>query len=134
MSKLKMAIQIKNNVENKLLGRKEIFAVMNNDGGTPKRAEVRKALAKQLKVDEKLVVVNKVTSYYGNTELNVKAKVYDNEKSLNTNARPHMRKRNAVVEEVVEETEEAAPAPAAEEKAEEVPAEEPATEEEKKDE
>lgn len=98
-----MTIEIIKKQENKLLGRIEIKAVMDKqNGATMKREEVRKALAKQLKVDEKFVVVNKITSYFGDNQLNVLAKVYDDEKSLKTNARPHMIKRNTVVKEEVE--------------------------------
>lgn len=81
--------------ENKLLSRIEVKAVIDtNNGSTMKREEVKKMLAKELKVDEKLVIINKVTSYFGKNELNVIAKVYDDEKALGINARPHMVKRN----------------------------------------
>lgn len=116
-------MEIIQNTENKLLGRKEIVAKMENEKGTPKRAEIKKAIAKALKAKEELITVNKVTHQFGNSNITIRAKVYDDEKSFKTNARPHMVKRNHV--EVVEEpAEEAAPAPAAEETKEEAPVEE----------
>ena len=100
-------MEIIENKENKLLGRKEIVAKLVNEGATPKRVEIKKALAKKLKVKEELVIVNKVSNYFGDNNVQIKAKVYDNIKSLELNARPYMIKRNhveaPVVEEVVEE-------------------------------
>jgi len=93
-----MTIEIIKKQENKLLGRTEIKATITKDINSPtmKRIEVKKVIAKHLKVDEKFVVVNKITSYFGNNQLNVLAKIYNDEKSLKTNARPHMIKRNTI--------------------------------------
>lgn len=87
-------MEVVKNIENKLLKRREIEAVMQNSSSTPTRAEIKKAIAKQLKVDEDLVVVNHIGSYFGVPNINIKAKVYDDKKSLEMNARPHMVKRN----------------------------------------
>lgn len=90
-------VEIIKNVENKLLGRKEIIAKLPNKTGTPSRADIRKTLAKKLKVEENLVIVNFAQSAFGNSDVNVRAKIYDSKESLEKNARPHMVKRNALV-------------------------------------
>ncbi len=89
-------VNITKNVENKLLSRKEIEAVIPNENGTLSRAVIKKEIAKKLKVDENLVIVNNASNYFGNNEVRVKAKVYDTKESLKANARPHMVKRNHV--------------------------------------
>lgn len=99
-------MEIIQNTENKLLGRKEVLATMSNEKGTPKRLEIKKELAKVLKVKEDLVVVNKVTHKYGSSNLNIRAKVYDDEKSFKINARPHMVLRNKAKEASSEEAKE----------------------------
>ena len=110
-------VNITKNVENKLLSRKEIEAVIPNENGTLSRAVIKKEIAKKLKVKEELVIVNNASNYFGNTEVRVKAKVYDTKESLEANARPHMIKRNHVEVPVVEEAAAPAAAPAAEEAA-----------------
>ena len=47
-------VNIVKNVENKLLSRKEIEAVIPNEGGTLSRAAIKKELAKKLKAKEEL--------------------------------------------------------------------------------
>lgn len=111
-------MEIIENKENKLLGRKEILAKMSSDGATPRRVQVKKEIAKKLKVDESLVIVNSVENAFGDTNVNIRAKVYENKESLERNARPHMVKRNHVEEPVAEEpVEEAASVEEAKEEA-----------------
>ena len=95
MSKYKMVEVIKN-VENKLLGRKEVEALIPSNGATLSRSDIKKEIAKVLKVKEDLVIVNHAVSYYGDNQVRIKAKVYENKESLEKHARPHMVKRNVV--------------------------------------
>ena len=87
-------MEILKNIENKLLKRKEIEARLDNSSKTPSREEVKKAIAKQLKVDESLVIVNEVVHDFGDPDVYIKAKVYNSVEDLKVNARPHMIKRN----------------------------------------
>lgn len=89
-------MEIIKDIENKLLGRREIVAKLVSESSTPKRVEIKKTLAKKLKVDESLVIVNHIGSYFGDSDIRVRAKVYNSEEALKKNARPHMVKRNAV--------------------------------------
>jgi ribosomal protein S24E len=101
-------MEILKNNENKLLKRKEIEARLDNLSATPSRIEVKKELAKKLKVDESLVIVNEIKHDYGDPKAYVKAKIYNSEKDLQVNARPHMIKRNT--QEVAKEGQEEAQA------------------------
>jgi len=98
-------MEIIENKENKLLGRKEIVAKLANTGATPKRADIKASIAKVLKVDGDLVIVNEVSNSFGDSNIKIKAKVYDSKEVLEQNARPHMVKRNTT-EVVAEEASE----------------------------
>ena len=98
-------MEIIENKENKLLGRKEIVAKLANTGSTPARADIKANIAKVLKVDENLVIVNEVSNYFGNSNIKIKAKVYDSKEVLEQNARPHMVKRNTAQAPAEEATE-----------------------------
>lgn len=63
-----MKISISNKKENVLLKRTELELDIEHFGEpTPKRDEVRKALATQLKVDEAQLAIRKLKSTYGTT-------------------------------------------------------------------
>lgn len=96
-------VEIVKNVENKLLGRKEVELLIPNTGATLSRDEIKNIIAKELKVKGDFVIINHAGSYYGDTQIKVKAKVYDSKESLEKHARPHMVKRNTVVVAAAEE-------------------------------
>ena len=85
---------------------------------TPKRSEVQDAIAKKCKSTPQLVIVNRMTAGFGETQLEVTASVYDSEKALKTMEQEFLVKRNEVV----------IPEPVEEPVVEEAPAEEPAKE------
>lgn len=87
-------MKITKKTENKLLDRIEVEAVLETDKATIKRVEAQKAIAKELKIDDSLVVVSKITNKFGNSKIEVVANVYNTEESLMKNARPHFIKRN----------------------------------------
>ena len=116
-------MEIVKDFDNKLLNRKEVIAKFDGDGATPARSAVRKDIAKKLKVDEKLIIINKISSHFGGTDVSVKANVYGDAETLNKVTPEHLVKRNAIPEVEEAPVEEAAPAPAAEE-ATEAPTEE----------
>ena len=90
-------MKIVKDVENKLLARREVEASVENTGATLTRDEIKKSIAKLLKVKEDLVIVNHAGNYFGNSNMNIVAKVYDNAEAVKRNARPHMVKRNTKV-------------------------------------
>lgn len=119
-------------VENKLLKRKEIKGTATTHGATPTRVSLRKELAKQLKVEENLIIIKGINSSYGSNQVDVEANVYEDRETLEKLTLDHIKKRNAI-EEVVEEVKEE-PAPAKEEVAEEPATQESSEEEPKKEE
>ncbi|MBC8501169.1 MAG: hypothetical protein H8D38_05415 [DPANN group archaeon] len=100
-------MQIKNQTENKLLGRTEIEAEIAFTGTTPSRDEIRKQLAKQLKVDESVVIVRKIETSFGESAANIQANVYKKEKELQGSEPNYVMKRH----EPKEKKEETTPAP-----------------------
>lgn len=78
-----MAVTIKKTEEKPLLARKEIEAhVMFEGKATPSNDEVAKAIASELKTDEKLVVVKHIYTAYGSSEADIEAYAYDTEEAL----------------------------------------------------
>lgn len=119
-------VEVVKNFENKLLNRHDVVARIDSNGATPSRQEIKSQLAKKLKVDEKLVVIDKVDTSFGTRAADVSAKVYKDEETLKKLTLEHIAKRNIgpVVEEAVEETPAPAPTAPVEEASEEAPAEE----------
>ena len=78
-----MALKIENIDEKPLLARKEVSATFTFQGkATPSNADVRKAVAGELKVDEKLVVVKSIYTSFGTTEALIKAYAYNTEDDM----------------------------------------------------
>ena len=78
-----MEIDIKEQVENPLLNRTEIyFDCIYQGESTPKVLEVKNRLVAQLNVDKNLLVVDKVNPSYGEGRADGYAKLYDSEEKL----------------------------------------------------
>lgn len=102
-----MEIKIVNDLDNKLLNRKELDFTVEYEGPTPSRADVRKKLAALLNKDVNLVLVHKMESEYGHQLAKGYAKIYDSESRMKQIEPEHVLKRNTMPEEpVVEEAEE----------------------------
>ncbi len=89
-----MNIEIKKNIENKLLKRKEILAYVEDKDPSIKRFDIRAQLAKKLKADEKLIIIEKITPHFGKKDVDVLANVYDTQEALNKVTSKHLVKRN----------------------------------------
>jgi len=88
-------MEIVNNKENKLLGRKEVTAKLTVEKATLSRADAKSKLAKALKVEEDLIIIKKIKSVFGSLNVVIEANIYDSKESLKKNARPHLIKRNS---------------------------------------
>ena len=116
-----MAVTIKKTEEKPLLARKEVDAHVVFEGkATPSNAEVAKAIASELKTDEKLVVVKHIYTAYGSSEAEIEAYVYNTDEDLK---KIEPKKKKAEKKEGEAPAEEAKEAPK-EEKKEEAPKEE----------
>ena len=94
-----MDIEIVNQQENALLSRIEIeFKAVHPDGPTPKRDEVREALAKQFRAGKDRVVVDHMNSEFGRLETNGYAKIYASKEALLKYEAKHKLKRNKIAE------------------------------------
>ena len=110
-----MNLKIETIKEMPLLARKEVEAsMMFEKKATPSNNEVRKAIAAELKVDEKVVVVKHIYTEFGSSEAKVEAFAYKDEASL---------KKIEPVTKAMKQKEEAAAKKAEEAKAAEAPAE-----------
>ena len=72
-----MKTQIISEVENPLLKRKEVKMLVNDYEATPNRQEILKAVASELKTDEKKMIVDKIDQEYGKKEAVCYIKVYE---------------------------------------------------------
>lgn len=85
-----MDITIKTQNENPLLSRKEITARLSFEGNTPKRKDVQVELAKKAKVDEKLLIIKKIDTKYGETSATITAYSYSSEEIMLRNERKNL--------------------------------------------
>ena len=78
-----MELQIVKNTDNKLVGRQELeLQIIHTASATPKRMEVRKEVAKQMKAKTELVIIDHLKNRYGRQETIGYAKVYADMGSL----------------------------------------------------
>ena len=71
-----MKLELKKDIQNKLLGRREIQALTEADK-TPSFAESSKRIAEQLKVPEENIMVEKISGKFGVNTFLIKASIYD---------------------------------------------------------
>jgi ribosomal protein S24E len=141
-----MDIEILKEKDMQLLSRKRVSAMIQSEGPTPSRLDLKKQLAKKLNKDPELVILKHIYPKYGKSDVKVIAHVYDNKEELEKfelkklvekHKEPEVKKEEAPAPAEKKPAEEAPAAeekPAEEEKKEEAPAEEkPAEKEEKKE-
>ena len=80
-------------VDNKLLDRIEYVFEMEASS-TPSRDTIKQDIVKKLKVDEKLVSIERVSSQYGSRNVYINVYLYDNEEVMKSLVKKHIQKRN----------------------------------------
>lgn len=76
-------LEIVENLENKLLQRREIkFRLKHERMPTPSRQETRAKLAEALGVNQDLIVIEKISSLHGRSESSGIARVYESREQL----------------------------------------------------
>ena len=125
-----MELEITEQNDNPLLSRQEIKVVIkHNEDSTPRRNQVIKSLAENLKANRELVIIDHLKNAYGKTETHGYAKVYSDKESLTRiETKPSMDRHKDIDSHSGEKKAEEA-APSEEQSSEEAPAEEPSTEE-----
>ena len=102
-----MEIEIENRKDNRYLKRIEIkYNICHEGGRTPKREEVKKLLALELKKSENMIIVDSINTKYGKNVSNGYAKIYEDMESMKIE-KDHILKRN-LKEQKVEEKKESA--------------------------
>ena len=93
-----MEIEITEERENRLLGRKEIFFRLchqeEREKTSPSRPQARDALIKKLRCDPNLLVIDRMRTEFGKRETVGYAKIYESEDRLREIEREHIIKRN----------------------------------------
>ena len=125
-----MELEITEQNDNPLLNRQEIKVVIkHNEDSTPRRNQVIKNLAEQLKANRELVIIDHLKNAYGKTETHGYAKVYSDKESLTRiETKPSIDRHKDTDSHSSEKKAEEA-APSEEQSSEEAPSEEPSTEE-----
>ena len=119
-----MELEITEQNDNPLLSRQEIKVVIkHNEDSTPRRNQVIKSLAENLKANRELVIIDHLKNAYGKTETHGYAKVYSDKESLTRiETKPSIDRHKDIDSHSSEKK-------AEEQSSEEAPAEEPSTEE-----
>ena len=125
-----MELEITEQNDNPLLSRQEIKVVIkHNEDSTPRRNQVIKSLAENLKANRELVIIDHLKNAYGKTETHGYAKVYSDKESLTKiETKPSIDRHKDIDSHSSEKKAEEA-APSEEQSSEEAPAEETSTEE-----
>ena len=88
-----MELKIDKRTENELLKRTEVEFSVASQGATPSRKEIRSSLQQSLKVDEELIVIDRVDNRYGTTNAKGRAIVYNDKAGLKM-AQSHKMRRD----------------------------------------
>lgn len=98
-----MDLTIKTQKENPLLSRKEIIAKVNFEGSTPKRKDIQAEVAKKAKLDDKLLIIKKIDTKFGECSAEVTAYAYSSEEIMLRNERKNLVEKHAGHEPKTEE-------------------------------
>ena len=88
-----MEINVQNKVRNDILNREEIEALVDHEGGTPKREEIQKELSQILMMKKELIILNQITPRFGAKQLKVKIHVYDSEDAMKIEMKKEKKKK-----------------------------------------
>lgn len=85
-----MDLTITNKRDNPLLSRTHVQANIIFEGSTPNRKEVQKALAKSMKAESKMVIIQTIQTSFGHSKASLVAHVYNDEKAMIANERANL--------------------------------------------
>ena len=98
-----MKVTITESKKNELLKRTEMTGTVTFTGATPRRAEVKKAVAAAAKCNAEFLVIKKIDSHYGGETATVTATAYETKDLFDKVEREYMRTRNTNVKKAAEE-------------------------------
>ncbi len=77
-----MKLEIKDKKHNKLMHRDELMFAVSDTKITPARGEIRKQIAAQANAKEDMVIVDRLTTHFGTTNLSGRARIYTKDEDL----------------------------------------------------
>ena len=83
----------------KLLSRKRVTLLMDNEGATPSRKELVKKIAARYKVNEDLVVIKHIYSQFGKTKAKLIVNIYENKEKRDMFEHKNLLKKHAAAKE-----------------------------------
>ncbi len=99
-----MELKIISKKENPLLKRKEVqFTIQHSQGKTPQRMDVKRSIASELQVSEKLVFIKKMQTMTGTNTTHGEADAYESEAQARLIEPKYIIKRNNPPEKPKEE-------------------------------
>ncbi|MEM2963524.1 MAG: hypothetical protein QXW70_02425 [Candidatus Anstonellales archaeon] len=98
-----MDILVKNERENKSIGRREIEFEGATEGKTASRKEVLEALARKFAVDVENIVIKRIVNVYGSHKFQGTANIYSDREVLKVVEPAYLIKRGTVKEKEVKE-------------------------------
>jgi small subunit ribosomal protein S24e len=99
-----MEVKIVSKKENPLLKRKEVtFTVVHTQGKTPARLDIKRSIASELQISEKLVFVKKMKTMTGTNTTIGEANAYETEVQAKIIEPAYIMKRNSPPEKPKEE-------------------------------
>lgn len=102
-----MDIEVTSDIENKLLGRREVECVFRGTSGSLSRSNAAQAVSKQMKASDKKVYTVLLKGAYGTMDLKGVFYIYNDDEAAKKDLQTYVLKRNGVVTEAAAE---AAPA------------------------
>lgn len=91
-----MDVEIISSKDNKLLDRKEINAIVQFEGATPARKELREAVSTKIGLNPDLTILNSVVNEFGVKKIRLLAHSYKDMKKLMEVEPEYLRKRDGV--------------------------------------
>lgn len=118
-----MDIEVTSDIENKLLGRREVECVFRGTSGAISRSDAAQAVSKQMKASDKKVYTVLLKGAYGTRDVKGMFYIYNDDEAAKKDLQTYVLKRNGVVTETAaaevapaEKPKEAAAAPKKEQK------------------
>ncbi len=103
-----MDIEVTSDIENKLLGRREVECVFRGTSGAISRKDAAQAVSKQMKASDKKVYTVLLKGAYGTRDIKGVFYIYNDDKAAKKDLQTYVLKRNGVITEAT--AAEAAPA------------------------
>lgn len=98
-----MNLEIIQERNNPLLSRKELDLLIVYESSTPKRDEVRKAIAEKYGVEVERVIIEKMVSLFGARKARAHVHIYDTVEDAKKYERKHILRRHGLLEQEVKQ-------------------------------